>query len=202
MEIQSHSKSPSVLNELGRMMGVLWGSCGVWQPQQLCRARAQPALAYRNNERRAVSQCPWGLLLLRFLSPVPLCFCWVWPLPQLLWVTFVPPWAQESIRAFPSPSSSPLPWPQWKVCSSYPMIQPITPLTSSRSGFSCLVLFFLPCLFPSVTLIPSELNYLSQSKPLILPQIWYKLFPNCFAPTPSVLGWAVFSHSWLIHCHI
>lgn len=41
------------------------------------------------------------------------------------------------------------------------MIQPITSLTSNNSGFSCLVLFLLPYLFPSVTLIPSELNLLS-----------------------------------------
>lgn len=170
MEIQNHSRSPSIPNylgrlQLGRMMGMLWGSyvaCGI--PSSCAgpgrSGAAQPRLGYRNNEGHSVTQGPWRFFLLMFLSAVSLCFCWVWPLPQLLWVTFVPPWAQESISAFPSPSSSPLPWPQRNVCSSYPMIQPITSLTSNNSGFSCLVLFLLPYLFPSVTLIPSELNRL------------------------------------------
>lgn len=183
------------------MVGVLWGSCAVWHPQQLCRTRAQPALGYRNNDKHGVT------VSLRALSPEVSFSC---PPLFLLSAASATVTLGDLCATLGSgiDQSLPLslqlspPLAPVKVCSFYPMIQPITPLTSSESGFSCLVLFFLPRLFPSVTLIPSELNHLSQSKLLILPQISYKLFPTCFAPTPSVLGWAVFSHSCLIQCHI
>lgn len=148
MGIQSHSRSASVLNEAGRMKGVLWGSCLVHGIPCSCAGPGQLALLTGTMREHCHSvpegSFSWGFFVLLSLASATVLQC---PLCHL------------GLR---NPSCLPFSiQPQWKVCSSYPVIQPITPLTSNKPDFSCLVLFLLPYLFPSVTFIPSDLNNLS-----------------------------------------
>lgn len=128
----------------------------------------------------------------------------MWPLPQLLSLTFVLPWAQW-IRQLLLNSALLSPGVSERSLDPTQLIQLIKSLTSNKPGGSHLVLFLPPYLFTSLA---SEFNHLSLAATfslsfLFFHPLWYNIFSTCFVSfifSPGLSHIVLFSHVLAAQC--